>query len=175
MNNKEALIVIDMLNDFVLEGAPLEVPSTRTIIPELRREIEKARGENIPVIYVCDSHDRDDREFRKMGWPPHAVKGTNGALIVKELKPIKGERIIEKKTYSGFYNTELDKNLRDSGINTLRLTGCVTNICILFTASDAVLRGYNVKILENCVAGINKEDHEFGLRLMRNVLGVKVL
>ncbi|MEK6693161.1 MAG: isochorismatase family cysteine hydrolase [Nitrospirota bacterium] len=108
MDNKEALIVIGMLNDFVLEGAPLEVPSTRTIIPELRREIEKAREENIPVIYVCDSHDRDDREFRKMGWPPHAVKGTNGAEVVKELKPLKGDRIIEKRTYSGFYDTELD-------------------------------------------------------------------
>ena len=100
MDNKEALIVINMLNDFVLEGAPLEVPSTRTIIPELRREIEKAREENIPVIYVCDSHDRDDREFSKMGWPPHAVKGTNGAEVVKELKPLKGDRIIEKRTYT---------------------------------------------------------------------------
>jgi nicotinamidase-related amidase len=107
MENKEALIVIDMLNDFVLEGAPLEVPSTRTIIPELRREIEKAREENVPVIYVCDSHERDDREFRKMGWPAHAVKGTKGAEAIEDLKPLKGDRIIEKKTYSAIYNTKL--------------------------------------------------------------------
>lgn len=175
MENREALIVIDMLNDFVLEGAPLEVPSARMIIPELKRELEKSRKEGMPVIYVCDRHEKDDREFKKMGWPPHAVKGTKGAEVVRELKPIKGERIIEKKTYSGFYNTELDKTLKELGVKTLRLTGCVTNICILFTASDAVLRGYDVKVLENCVAGINREDHEFGLRLMRNVLGVKVL
>jgi nicotinamidase-related amidase len=175
MENKEALIVIDMLNDFVLEGAPLEVPSTRMIIPELKREIEKARKEGMPVIYVCDSHEKDDREFKKMGWPPHAVKGTKGAEVVKELRPMKADKIIEKKTYSGFYNTKLDETLKGLGVNSLRLTGCVTNICVLFTASDAVLRGYDVKILENCVAGINKEDHKFGLRLMKNVLGVKVL
>ena len=175
MENKEALIIIDMLNDFVLEGAPLEVPSTRAIIPEIKKEIEKARKEGSPVIYVCDSHEKDDREFKKMGWPPHAVKGTKGAEVIKELEPMRGEKIIKKKTYSGFYNTKLDETLKGSGVKTLRLTGCVTNICILFTASEGVLRGYDVKVLENCVAGLNREDHEFALRLMKNVLGVKVL
>jgi len=175
MSNKEALLVIDMLNDFVLEGAPLEVPSTRTILPELRKEIEKARREGIPVIYICDSHDKDDREFKKMGWPAHAVKGTKGAEVVEGLKPMEGERVIEKKTYSGFYNTELDDTLKGLGVRSIKLTGCVTNICVLFTASDGVLRGYDVKVLENCVAWINKDDHEFALRLMKNVLGVKIL
>lgn len=175
MENKEALIIIDMLNDFVLEGAPLEVPSTRTVVPELKKEIDKARRAGIPVIYVCDSHEKDDREFKKMGWPAHAVKGTKGAEVIEDLKPLKGDWIIEKNTYSGFYNTKLDDTLRELGIKAIRLTGCVTNICILFTASDAALRGYDVKVLENCVAGINREDHEFALRLMKNVLGVKVL
>lgn len=171
---REALLVIDMLNDFVLEGAPLEVPETRKIIPVIKREIEKARTEGRPVIYICDSHDPDDREFRKMGWPPHAVKGTEGAKVVKELEPAEGDIIIEKTTYSGFYNTRLDEVLKSLGIDSLRLTGCVTHICVMFTASDASLRGYDVTVVKDGVAGLSKEDHEAGLRIMKNVMGVKI-
>ncbi|MEW6409163.1 MAG: isochorismatase family cysteine hydrolase [Nitrospirota bacterium] len=172
---KEAVLIIDMLNDFVLDRAPLQVPATKHIIPDIKEEIKKARASKIPVIYICDSHEPDDNEFSRFGWPPHAVKGTEGAKVIEELIPTKDDIIIEKKTYSGFYNTELDKKLKELGITTLLLTGCVTNICILFTASDAVLRGYNVKVFENCVAGLNKEDHDFALRLMSEVLGIKVL
>lgn len=170
----EALLIIDMLNDFVLEGAPLEVPDTRKVIPVIKREIEKAREEGKPVIYICDSHDPDDREFKKMGWPPHAVKGTMGAKIVKELEPRQGDIIIEKTTYSGFYNTKLEETLRSLGVDSLRLTGCVTHICIMFTASDATLRGYDVTVVKDGVAGLSPEDHEAGLRIMKNVMGVKI-
>lgn len=172
---KEALLIIDMLNDFVIEGAPLEVPDTRRIIPNIRREIEKARSEGKPVIYICDTHAPNDREFSKFGWPPHAVKGTKGAEIVEELKPGKGDLITEKTTYSGFYKTDLDEKLKRLGVDSLRLTGCVTHICILFTAADAVLREYNVTVVEDSVAGLTKDDHDAALRIMRNVLGVKVV
>ncbi len=114
-------------------------------------------------------------EFSKFGWPPHAVKGTKGADVVKELKPVKGDIVIEKKTYSGFYNTKLHGILKKMGINSLRLTGCVTQICIMFTASDAVLRDYKVTVVKNGVAGITKEDHDAALRIMKNVLGVRIV
>lgn len=171
---REALIIIDMLNDFVLDGAPLEVPDTRKIIPVIKKEIEKARAENNPVIYICDSHEPDDKEFRRFGWPAHAVKGTEGAKVIKEIEPIKDDIIIEKTTYSGFYNTALDETLRSLGIDTIRITGCVTHICVMFTASDATLRGYNVIVLKDGVAGLNPEDHEAALRIMKNVMGAKI-
>jgi nicotinamidase-related amidase len=171
---REALLVIDMLNDFVLEGAPLEVPETRKVIPAIKREIERARKAGDPVIYVCDAHDRDDKEFRKFGWPPHAVKGTEGAKVVRELEPQEGDIVIEKTTYSGFYNTGLDETLKRLGVDSLRLTGCVTHICIMFTASDAVLRDYKVTVVKDGVAGLSREDHEAGLRIMKDVLGVNI-
>ncbi len=171
---KEAILVIDMLNDFVKEGAPLEVPDTRKIIPFIKEKLENARKNGIPVIYVCDAHEPDDPEFRRFGWPPHAVKGTKGAEIVDELKPEEGDTVVEKKTYSGFYNTNLDEVLKSLGVDTLKLTGCVTHICILFTASDASLRGYNVVILKDGIAGLSVEDHEAGLRIMKNVIGAKI-
>ena len=171
----EALLVIDMLNDFVLEGAPLEVPGARKVIPAIRREIGRARASNIPVIYICDSHDDNDAEFERFGWPPHAVKGTEGAEVVDELKPAEGDIIIHKTTYSGFYNTALDAELKRLGAGKLRLTGCVTHICVMFTASDAVLRGYDVEIVADGVAGLAHEDHEAALRIMKNVMGAKVV
>ena len=74
MNSKKALLIIDMLNDFILEGAALQVPKIKTIIKYIKKEIEKARSEGYPIIYLCDSHDEDDREFEM--FPPHAVKNT---------------------------------------------------------------------------------------------------
>jgi len=68
--SKEALLIIDMLNDFVEEGAVLEVPSARKIIPKIKKRIEEARKKQIKIIYVCDAHQKDDKEFQK--WPPHA-------------------------------------------------------------------------------------------------------
>lgn len=171
---KEALLIIDMLNDFVLKDAPLEVPETKKVIPNIKREIDKARAEGIPVIYICDAHAPDDEEFSKFGWPSHAVKGTRGAKVVKELKPHKGDIRIKKTTYSGFYKTTLDKTLKRLGVDSLRLTGCVTHICVMFTASDAVLRDYKVTVIEDCIAGLSKDDHDAALRIMKNVLGVKV-
>jgi len=172
---KEALLIIDMLNDFVLPGSPLEVPETRRIIRNIQKEIKAARAAGKPVIYVCDNHDVDDREFRKFGWPAHAVKGTKGADVVDELAPVPGDRIVPKSTYSGFYGTRLDEALKDQDVDAIRLTGCVTHICILITASDAVLRDYAVTVVEDGVAGITKEDHDAALRIMKDVMGVKMV
>jgi len=172
--NQEALLIIDMLNDFVLEGAPLEVPETRKIIPNVKKELERARAEGNPVIYVCDTHKPNDKEFSKFGWPSHAVKGTKGAKVVDELKPLKKDIIVPKTTYSGFYRTQLEKILKKLRINSLMLTGCVTHICVMFTASDAVLRDYKVTVVENAVAGLSREDHDAAIRIMKDVLGVKI-
>ncbi len=169
---KKALIIIDMLNDFCDKESALFVPDNLKIIPLIKKEIENARALGIPIIYVCDSHDEDDEEFKL--WPRHCVKGEHGAMIVDELKPEKNDIIIEKKTYSGFYKTKLENVLKKLNVDTLILTGCVTNICILFTAFDAFIRGYKVIVKKDCVAGLDKKESEFALKLMKNVLGVKI-
>jgi nicotinamidase/pyrazinamidase len=171
----EAVLIIDMLNDFVLPGAALEVPDTRKIIPAIKREIAAARKEGKAVVYLCDTHDADDKEFSRFGWPAHAVAGTEGSKVVKELAPEKDDIIIPKKTYLAFYNTELESALTKLGVDSLILTGCVTHICILFTAVEAVPRGYSVTVPEEAVAGLTKEDHDAALRIMRNVLGVRIV
>ncbi len=172
---KEALLVCDMLNDFVLPGASLEVPDTRRMIPVIQKEIERARAAGNPVVYVCDAHAPDDKEFRKFGWPAHAVKGTSGSEVVEELKPAPGDLVILKDTYSGFYGTKLDETLKSLGVDSIRLTGCVTHICIMFTAMEAVLRDYGVTVVEDGVADITRENHDAALRIMKNVMKVTVV
>jgi len=172
---KDALLIIDMLNDFVLPGAPLEVPETRTIIDAIRKQLELARREGRPVVYVCDSHAEDDPEFSRMGWPPHAVRGTHGAAVIEELAPLEMDPVVEKTSYSAFHQTGLEGLLQSRNIDHLTLTGCVTNICILYTAYDAVTRGYDVTVLSDCVADLETGDGTFARKQMTEVLGVKVV
>ncbi len=171
----EALLVIDMLNDFVLPGAPLEVPKTRAIIPAIRARIDRARADDRPVIYVCDAHLPDDPEFTRMNWPPHAVRGTAGAQVITELAPKGTDPVVEKTGYSGFHQTGLEGLLQALDVDRLTLTGCVTNICIFYTAYDAVIRGHQVSVPVDCVAALNDEDGDFALKQMVDVLGVTVL
>lgn len=175
MKNKKALLIIDMLNDFVQEGAPLEIPSTKNIIPHIKKEIKNARREGNPIIYICDTHQEQDREFVKMGWPVHAIKGTTGSEVIEDLKPKEEDIFIEKATYSSFYNTNLDKILEELEINTLRITGTVTHICILFTAAEGGIRGYDVEVPYSCVAGLDENDEKFAFRFMQNEFGVRLL
>ncbi len=169
-----ALLVIDMLEDFVRPGAPLEVPDNRKILPALRRRIARARKEGELVVYVCDTHRKNDPEFSRMGWPPHGVAGTPGAAVVPEVSPEPGDVVVEKKSYSGFHRTTLASVLRRHGIRSLTLSGCVTNICILYIAYEAVVRGYEVAVDENLVAGLDAASHAFALEQMEKVLGVRV-
>jgi nicotinamidase-related amidase len=171
---KEALLIIDMLNDFVLPGAPLEVPATRAILLAVRARLDDARTRGVPVIYICDAHRPDDPEFARMGWPPHAVKGTSGAEVVAALAPLETDPVVEKFSYSGFHHTGLEGILQSLGVESLVLTGCVTNICILYIAYEAVIRGYRVTVPADCVAPLDPADGEFALRQMEQVLGVTV-
>ncbi len=168
-----AVLVIDMLNDFTLDDAPLRVAENKAIIPNIRALIEQKRKENVPIVYVCDAHTINDKEFAI--WPKHCVKGTKGAQVVDELKPESGDFIVEKTTYDGFYNTVLDGLLKNLGVDELIITGCVSNICILHTASSAVLRGYRVEIPLSCISSLDEDSKQCAVEHFKNVLNVKVV
>lgn len=170
---KQALLVIDMLNDFLLEGVPLEIPKGREIIPALKSRIEEAKKEGIPIVYLCDNHDKDDEEFQ--AWPPHAISGTEGAEIIEELKPKEKDYIIKKKRYSGFFRTDLNNILEKVEVAELIITGLVTNICVLYTVADAIMRGYQVTIPRDSVAALNEKEGQFALNQMDNILKAKII
>ncbi|MEE8167860.1 MAG: isochorismatase family cysteine hydrolase [Candidatus Hydrothermarchaeales archaeon] len=163
-----ALLVIDMLKDFVEEDGSLPVPDAKKLIEPINKVLQEFRENREPVIFVCDSHDEDDREFK--AWPKHAVTGTKGAEIIEELDKREEDVVVKKKRYSAFYNTDLEEILKDRSVDTLVLTGVLTDICVLHTATDAAMRNYKVVVLKDCVASVNEERHECALMHMQDVL-----
>ena len=166
----EAILVIDMLNDFILPNAPLEVPEGRRILPKLKELLTRARGK-IPIIYICDSHDEDDDEFKM--WPKHCIKGTNGARVVDDLKPQEGDIIVEKQRYDGFFNTTLEFWL--SGIKKVYITGLVGHICVFYTAASAAMRGYEVYLVEDCIADVSDDKKLQAFDVLRTLFNVKII
>jgi len=166
----EAVLVIDMVNDFVT-GA-LECERARRIIPPVKTLLDEARAAGVPVIYVSDAHLAPDVEVGL--WGEHAMKGTEGAEIIPELPPGPSDFVLEKRTYSAFYDTGLDQLLRSLTIDTLYLTGLHTHMCCRHTAADAFVRGYHlVAVADGCDA-FTKKEHKEGLDYLKNVYGATV-
>ncbi|MHA1596371.1 MAG: cysteine hydrolase family protein [Candidatus Asgardarchaeia archaeon] len=168
---KAAIFVIDMLKEFVSGG--LKAEKAEEIISKIKEVTEYGRKVGIPIFYLCDSHEPGDPELKL--WGPHAMKGSEGAQVVDEIKPKEGDKVIEKKTYTGFFNTKLDDELKKLGIDTLILTGIHTHICVQHTAADAFYRGYKIMVLEDATAAFTKEAHESGLNTMKQLYGADVM
>src|SRR5687767_13365489 len=114
---RPALLVVDMLNDFV-HGA-FAGAGAAELVGRVNAAVEGARALGIPAIHVCDAHAPDDPEFTVLG--PHAIAGTPGAEMVPPLAPRPGERVVRKRRYSGFFATDLEAALREVGADTIVL------------------------------------------------------
>ena len=167
----KALLVIDMLVDFIdPQGALYIGPVAEELVSEVKKRLQEYRSSGDPVIYLCDYHLEDDREFEM--FPPHGLEGSAGQEIVSDLAPQPGERIINKRRFSAFFGTDLDMSLRDKGITRLELVGVCTNICILYTAAQARMLSYEVTVPKKAVASFDQQAHEFALQEMEKTLGV---
>jgi ureidoacrylate peracid hydrolase len=156
--NRTAVVVIDMLNDFLEPEGAMPLPAGRQLYDPIRRLLSTAREHGATVIWVCDEHPPGDREFEKRS--VHCLKGTWGAQIVAELAPPEEEYRVSKRRYSGFFETDLDLRLRELAIDDLILAGVVTNICVRSTAHDAFFRGYGVVIPVECVAATSEREQQ---------------
>lgn len=164
------MIIIDMLNDFVT--GELRAERASMVIQPLRKLVEAARKHGIPVIYSNDAHYLGDFEVVHK-WGGHAIKGTPGAEVIPELEPKKQDFIVEKRTYSGFYETGLEPLLRSlykgGGVKTVVLGGLHTNICVRHTSADAFFRGYKIVVAEDGVEAFTEEAHREGLKYLKDV------
>lgn len=168
-----ALLVVDCLNDFLrLEGSLNCGDDGVAVIPSVRRELDGSRRAGHPVFFACDRHLSDDWEFTL--YPPHCIEGTWGAEIVDELRPKAGETVIPKRRFSSFFGTDLDMRLREKQVTDLRIVGVCTNICVLYTAADARMRGYGVHVPADAVASFDRDAHHSALRELSMVLKANV-
>jgi nicotinamidase/pyrazinamidase len=169
-----ALFAIDMLKDFLnTDGALYCGDSSRKIIPFVKEKIEEFRKKGDLVVFICDSHDPDDLEFKV--FPKHCVTGTTGAEIIDELPVEESDVIIKKKRYSAFYGTNLDRVLKEHKINEVYVVGVCTSICVMDTVGDLRNRDLTVIVYKNGVADLDPEAHEFALQRIETIYGAKIL
>ena len=170
--SRRVILVADMVRGFCEEGHNLYIgPAIREIIPRIQRLLQQEKDRDSHIIFLCDTHDPDDLEFRM--FPPHCIRGTEEPEIIPELGEFADE-VIPKRRFSGFFGTNLADRLRQLNPEKIILVGDCTNICVYFTAADARALDYEVEVPADCVATFDAEAHQFALRQMEGVLGVKV-
>lgn len=162
---KTVMVVVDMQNDFVAEGAKLRSAQAAAMVPKLAQTLKACREKGIRVIYTAHVHRRDgcDMGLYDDLYPPIAdrsclVDGTRGAEIYSDLAPAPGEHVIKKHRYSGFYGTDLDIILREWGITTVVVSGTTTENCCHATARDAMFRNYKVVFLSDATGTFDYPD-----------------
>lgn len=146
--------------------------AARTLIEPIRRLIERELATGTRVLYLCDSHDPEDLEFRM--FPPHCIKGTPESEVIPELARYPGE-VIPKRRYSCFYDTTLARRLEELRPERVIVCGVCTDICVMHTVADARDRDYQVEVPAECVATFDPEAHRFALAHMEKILGAKVV
>jgi nicotinamidase/pyrazinamidase len=174
--NGDALLIVDMQNDF-LPGGSLAVPGSEQIIPIINRYIEKFNAHGNPVYLTRDWHTPDHSSFRTQGgpWPAHCVAGTHGAefsaslLLPEKFEVVSSGFRRDLAGYSGFEETGLRASLERAGIRRLFVCGLATDYCVLHTVLEALKFGYTVFLLQDAVRAVNVEpgDGNKALQAMR--------
>ena len=171
--SKKALLIVDMLNDFVDKNGVLYCGETaQAIIPFIKKRLETFRNRGDLVIYLKDSHDEDDREFER--FPSHCVAGTWGNEIITELAPKPGEKVVPKKRFSGFYGTDLESILDSAGVDEVEIVGVCTSICVMDTVGGLADRDYKISVPVKGVTDFDQKFHEFSLKRMKQIYGANV-
>ncbi|AZB41161.1 cysteine hydrolase [Bacillus sp. FJAT-42376] len=170
-NQKTALLIIDMINDFQFGYGPELAKKAAGIADSLSKLKQKAAETGIPVIYINDHYNLWQADLQKI---INKCRNTLSTQVIDALAPGDKDYFLIKPKHSAFYGTALNTLLYHLKIDTLILTGLAGNICVLFTANDAYMRGYNLIVPPDTVASVSDEDEEYALRMMKNVLKAKV-
>ena len=164
-----AVVVVDVINDMEFEGGEALLEHALPMAEHLARFTARAREAVVPVIYVNDNFGKWRSDFRAL--LEHCISdGVRGREVAKLLAPDKSDYFVLKPKHSAFFSTTLDTLLEYLNTRTLIITGLTTDICVLFTASDAFMRDLHLIVPEDCCASASDERHRMGLELMRRNL-----
>jgi nicotinamidase-related amidase len=171
-----ALVVVDMQNDFVRQGAPLEVPDARSTIASHRRLLKYFR--DLKGVIVFTRFIAGPRQTLIWNWssvlaPPTCccwpgfmrtygdVEGPrDAAAVIDELEPLPTELQIDKYNYGAFHRTSLLDSLAAQGVDTVVVTGTVTQICVDETARGAFREGLKTIMVSDAVSSFDPALHQ---------------
>ncbi len=180
-----ALVVIDMQDAFVAEGAPLEVPKARDIVPNINRLAEAMRAAGGTVVWVKMTMAESGPNsfpvyykyfFQEEGRKKHLAALTEGAELHRiypklDVKP--DEPVVLKNRFSALIqgSSDLDGLCKARGIDTLIVVGTLTNVCCESTVRDAMMLGYRALMPADANATLSDEEHLAGLITVAQFFG----
>ena len=169
-----AVIVIDMQKGFMAPGGTLYCgDEARAIIPRVEARVQQEKAAGGVVFFTQDSHEPDDKEFEM--FPPHCIYGSVEEEIIDELAPLTGDaRIVKKRRYSAFFETDLALQLKDLRPDKVVVMGDCTDICVLHTVAELRNRDYKVEVPADCVASFDRAQHDWALVHMEKILGASI-
>lgn len=171
---KVAHVIVDLQVGFCAEGAAVEVPITREIfgtVNRISRAVRSAGGINVFLRYTYDENEKlawdiwyrnymaeDQRAMMKASFSRGAAQWE----LMPQLEVGGGNLVVDKTRFSAMIpgTCGLDSMLKARGIDTLIVTGTLTNCCCESTARDALQMGYNVIFLSDANATLTDEEHK---------------
>ncbi|HEY2533401.1 MAG TPA: isochorismatase family cysteine hydrolase [Xanthobacteraceae bacterium] len=181
---RSALIVVDMQNYFVAEGFPLEVPMARQIVGNVNRLARALRASGGTVVWVqttsagalehwANHHNRMLTPERSKTRLEQLDESSKGFALYPALEPSPTDLRVKKIKYSAFIQgaSDIDGRLRSRGIESLLITGTVTNVCCESTARDAMMLDYRVIMVADGNASLTDEEHAASLNNFLCVFG----
>lgn len=186
-DDRTALVVVDLQNDFADPAGSLSVEGGEAIVPRVNQALREALDARALVVATQDWHPQSTPHFEKDGgvWPVHCVAGTWGAELHPAFELAADAPRVRKGSngedgYSGFTMrdpssgeetpTELERMLRARGVERVVVCGLATDYCVKATALDAVRLGFDTSLLVDAVAAVNvdRDDGERALSAMRD-------
>jgi nicotinamidase/pyrazinamidase len=183
-DERTALVVVDVQNDFADPNGGLYVREGGKVVPMINEQVERARSNGAMVVYTQDWHPESTPHFQKDGgiWPVHCVQGTWGAEFHPDLE-VSGD-VVKKGTggedgYSGFTvrdpesgekrQTPLEEMLRSRDIERVVIVGLATDYCVKETAIDSATKGFATTVLTGGIRAVDLEpgDGERAIEDMR--------
>jgi ureidoacrylate peracid hydrolase len=154
---RTALLVVDVVNDYVDPAGAMPAADCAPVIAANRRLAEAARVAGVTIAWIRPNHlDGSDGLFRKR--IPHAIAGTWGAEFPEALGVTLDERVLGKRRYSAFFQTDLDLWLREHAVARVVVTGVALNICVRSTVHDAFFNGYEVWVAHDACRATGERE-----------------
>ena len=167
--DRAAVLLIDVINDLEFEGGEQLLPSALEMADAIvaLKDVAYARG--LPTIYVNDNFSRWQSNIELL-IETYLEQGVRGAPVIRKLRPDARDYHVLKPHQSGFFGTPLEILLDHLNATRLVLAGLTTDRCVLATAMDAHMRGYDIAVPADCSAAIEPEHHAQSLAYMARVV-----
>ncbi|MCK4549839.1 MAG: isochorismatase family protein, partial [Candidatus Krumholzibacteria bacterium] len=157
-----ALLILDMQAFFLDEKSHAFVPDSPAIVSRLAGLARRFGAAGRPVIMTRHSNTADNAGMMKEWWD-HLLEPGSPETVLEPILEDLSTAVVAKAQYDAFYNTDLEKILRDSGSEQVVATGVMTHLCVEATARSAFVRGFAVFLPADGTATYNRDFHAASL------------